>query len=88
MFGWQLVLVTLHRNLQLVLSNKFRIGDIKYHINVVIDEPIKFELQLFKFKLKTPQRLSTNLEDLKKIPQFNEEKLLVILVMTRFYSLV
>ena len=32
MLGWRLVLVTLYRGLQLVLSKTIRIGDPKYHI--------------------------------------------------------
>ena len=31
MLGWHLVLVTLHRGLQLVLSKTIVIGDTKYH---------------------------------------------------------
>ena len=32
MLGYRLVLVTLHRSLQLVLSKTIRIGETKYHI--------------------------------------------------------
>ena len=35
MLGWHLVLVTLHRALQLVLSKTIKISDTKYHISEV-----------------------------------------------------